>query len=147
MRMEGIQGMLNQETAGWIVGMCALVLLIGLVAKNSILLVDLANQRRSGGMSVDDALADACPTRMRPVLMTSATVILALMPATLGFGAGAETNQPLAVAVAQGEQGCPMGLMVMRAAVTEQVAVAAAAGMEHLPELVAMVAVVRLVLY
>lgn len=85
-----------------IYSMIGLVLLIGLVAKNSILLVDLANQRRGGGMSVDDALADACPTRMRPVLMTSATVILALMPAALGFGAGAETNQPLAVAVIGG---------------------------------------------
>src|SRR6185436_7743493 len=54
-----------------------LVLLIGLVAKNSILLVDLTNQRRDQGMSVDDALSDACPTRMRPVVMTSLTIILA----------------------------------------------------------------------
>jgi HAE1 family hydrophobic/amphiphilic exporter-1 len=82
--------------------MIGLVLLIGLVAKNSILLVDLANQRRSSGMSVDDALRDACPIRMRPVLMTSATLILALIPAALGFGAGAETNAPLSIAVIGG---------------------------------------------
>jgi HAE1 family hydrophobic/amphiphilic exporter-1 len=79
-----------------------LVLLIGLVAKNSILLVDLTNQRRDQGMSVDDALRDACPTRMRPVVMTSLTIILALTPAAIGVGAGAETNKPLSRAVIGG---------------------------------------------
>ena len=85
-----------------IYSMIGLVLLIGLVAKNSILLVDLTNQRREGGMRVDAALRDACPTRMRPVLMTSATIILALFPAALGLGAGSETNQPLSIAVIGG---------------------------------------------
>ncbi len=79
-----------------------LVLLIGLVAKNSILLVDLTNQRRSQGMAVDDALRDACPTRMRPVVMTSLTIMLALLPAAVGLGAGAETNAPLSIAVIGG---------------------------------------------
>jgi HAE1 family hydrophobic/amphiphilic exporter-1 len=82
--------------------MIGLVLLIGLVAKNSILLVDLTNQRRENGMGIDEALSNACPIRMRPVLMTSATVILALLPASLGLGAGAETNQPLSIAVIGG---------------------------------------------
>lgn len=85
-----------------IYSMIGLVLLIGLVAKNSILLVDLTNQRRAEGLRVDAALRNACPIRMRPVLMTSATVILALAPAALGFGAGNETNQPLAIAVIGG---------------------------------------------
>lgn len=85
-----------------IYSMIGLVLLIGLVAKNSILLVDLTNQRREEGMAIDAALQDACPIRLRPVLMTSLTVILALLPAALGFGAGAETNGPLAVAVIGG---------------------------------------------
>jgi HAE1 family hydrophobic/amphiphilic exporter-1 len=85
-----------------IYSMIGLVLLVGLVAKNSILLVDLTNQRRTQGMAVDAALRNACPTRMRPVLMTSATVILALFPAALGLGAGAETNQPLSIAVIGG---------------------------------------------
>jgi HAE1 family hydrophobic/amphiphilic exporter-1 len=85
-----------------IFSMIGLVLLIGLVAKNSILLVDLTNQRRAEGLGVDAALRDACPIRMRPVLMTSATIILALLPAALGFGSGSETNQPLAVAVIGG---------------------------------------------
>jgi HAE1 family hydrophobic/amphiphilic exporter-1 len=85
-----------------IYSMIGLVLLIGLVAKNSILLVDLTNQRRNEGIGIDDALREACPIRMRPVLMTSLTVILALLPAALGLGAGAETNGPLAVAVIGG---------------------------------------------
>ena len=85
-----------------IYSMIGLVLLIGLVAKNSILLVDLTNQRRAEGKGIDAALSEACPIRMRPVLMTSLTVILALLPAALGLGAGAETNGPLAVAVIGG---------------------------------------------
>lgn len=85
-----------------IYSMIGLVLLIGLVAKNSILLVDLTNQRREEGKGIDAALSEACPIRMRPVLMTSLTVILALLPAALGLGAGAETNGPLAVAVIGG---------------------------------------------
>jgi hydrophobic/amphiphilic exporter-1 (mainly G- bacteria), HAE1 family len=85
-----------------IYSMIGLVLLIGLVAKNSILLVDMANQRRDQGLAIDDALRDACPIRMRPVLMTSLTLILALLPAAFGLGAGAETNAPLAVAVIGG---------------------------------------------
>jgi HAE1 family hydrophobic/amphiphilic exporter-1 len=85
-----------------IYSMIGLVLLVGLVAKNSILLIDLTNQLRGQGRSIKDALLTACPIRMRPVLMTSLTVILALLPAALGLGAGADTNGPLAVAVIGG---------------------------------------------
>ncbi len=85
-----------------IYSMIGLVLLVGLVAKNSILLVDLTNQMREQGMGIDEALKEACPIRMRPVLMTSATIILALSPAALGLGAGSDTNGPLAVAVIGG---------------------------------------------
>jgi HAE1 family hydrophobic/amphiphilic exporter-1 len=85
-----------------IYSMIGLVLLIGLVAKNSILLVDLTNQLREQGRAIDEALREACPIRMRPVLMTSLTVILALLPAALGIGAGSDSNGPLAVAVIGG---------------------------------------------
>ncbi len=85
-----------------IFSMIGLVLLIGLVAKNSILLVDLTNQLRDKGASINDALLQACPIRLRPVLMTSMTIILALLPAAFGIGAGAETNGPLSVAVIGG---------------------------------------------
>ena len=91
--------------------MIGLVLLIGLVAKNSILLVDLTNQlidkTKEGGaqitsQQINDALKEACPIRLRPVVMTSLTIILALLPAALGLGAGSETNKPLSVAIIGG---------------------------------------------
>mgnify|MGYP000049952467 FL=1 len=93
----------------WITGnslniysMIGMVLLIGLVAKNSILLVDMTNQLKAAGRKTDQALLEACPIRLRPVLMTSLTLILALMPAALGYGAGSESNGPLAIAVIGG---------------------------------------------
>ncbi|MES2499474.1 MAG: efflux RND transporter permease subunit [Pseudomonadota bacterium] len=82
--------------------MIGLILLIGLVAKNSILLVDLTNQLREKGANINDALREACPIRLRPVVMTSLTIILALLPAALGLGAGSETNKPLSVAIIGG---------------------------------------------
>ena len=85
-----------------IYSMIGMVLLVGLVAKNSILLVDLANQLRVQGKSIDEALLDACPVRLRPVLMTSLTIILAMLPAALGFGTGFEANGPLAVTIIGG---------------------------------------------
>ncbi|KAB7627820.1 efflux RND transporter permease subunit [Alkalilimnicola sp. S0819] len=101
--------MIGGVAALWLTGhtlnifsMIGLVLLVGLVAKNSILLVDMTNQLREQGKSIDQALLEACPVRLRPVLMTSLTVILALLPAALGLGAGADTNGPLSVAVIGG---------------------------------------------
>ncbi|MBI4666437.1 MAG: efflux RND transporter permease subunit [Nitrospinae bacterium] len=85
-----------------IYSMIGLVLLVGLVAKNSILLVDMTNQLRGEGKSIRDALTEACPVRMRPVIMTSMTIILALLPAAVGVGAGADSNAPLAIAVIGG---------------------------------------------
>ena len=64
--------------------------------------MDLTNQMRAQGHDVDAALRIACPVRLRPVLMTSLTVNLALVPAAIGAGPGADTNAPLAVAVIGG---------------------------------------------
>ncbi|MBI5783149.1 MAG: efflux RND transporter permease subunit, partial [Gammaproteobacteria bacterium] len=85
-----------------IFSMIGMILLMGLVAKNSILLVDLTNQYREQGKSVDDALSEACPHRMRPVLITSLTVIAAMTPAVIGLGPGVESNRPLALVVVGG---------------------------------------------
>jgi len=82
--------------------MMGLVLLMGLVAKNSILLIDLTNQRRAQGEGIEEALRQACPLRLRPVLMTSLTMIITMLPTAIGIGAGADTNGPLAVAVIGG---------------------------------------------
>lgn len=79
------------------------ILLMGLVTKNAILLVDRANQlREERGMSVVDALLDAGPTRLRPILMTSATIVLGMMPTAIGDGPGSEFRAPMATAVIGG---------------------------------------------
>ena len=85
-----------------IYSMIGLILLVGLVSKNSILLVDLINRYRQQGMDTSTAIRTACPRRMRPVLMTSLTVVLAMSPAALGVGVGAGQYGPLAVAVIGG---------------------------------------------
>ena len=79
-----------------------LILLMGIVKKNSILLVDFTNQRREAGKNVRDALIEACPTRLRPILMTSFATIVAAIPAALTFGPGAESRAPMAIAVIGG---------------------------------------------
>ena len=79
-----------------------LILLMGIVKKNSILLVDFTNQRRSHGLGARDALLDACPTRLRPIVMTSLSTIAAAIPPALALGPGAETRMPMAIAVIGG---------------------------------------------
>ncbi|MHA7836759.1 MAG: efflux RND transporter permease subunit, partial [bacterium] len=82
--------------------MIGIVLLIGLVTKNSILLVDYANQLRAEGSSAEDAIRCAAPVRMRPVLMTALSMIFGVLPAAIGIGPGSETRAPMAVATAAG---------------------------------------------
>ena len=79
-----------------------ILLLMGIVKKNSILLVDFTNQMRKQGLSTVDALQTACPMRLRPILMTSVATIAAAIPPALAMGPGAETRVPMAVAVIGG---------------------------------------------
>ena len=79
-----------------------LVMLVGLVAKNSILIVEFANQLRAQGLEVIDAVTQAAQTRFRPVLMTALSTIAGILPLALGFGAGGEARAPLGVAVVGG---------------------------------------------
>jgi len=81
-----------------------LILLMGIVKKNSILLVDFTNQVRvhEPALSPRDALLRACPVRLRPILMTSVATIAGAVPAALAFGPGAETRVPMALAVIGG---------------------------------------------
>ncbi len=79
-----------------------ILLLFGLVTKNSILLVDYANQLRREGMDKRSAMRTAAPVRMRPVLMTALSMIFGVLPAALGIGPGAESRAPMAIATAAG---------------------------------------------
>ena len=85
-----------------IYSMIGLILLMGIVKKNSILLVDFTNQMREEGMGVREALQKACPIRLRPILMTSISTIAAAIPPALGLGPGGETRAPMAIAVIAG---------------------------------------------
>lgn len=78
------------------------LLLMGLVAKNSILLIDLTNSYRQSGMNINQALSKACPQRMRPVLMTSCAIILAMLPAAILPGEAASSHKPLAYVIIGG---------------------------------------------
>ena len=80
-----------------------LILLMGIVKKNSILLVEFTNQKRDGGIrDVREALMVACPTRLRPILMTSFATIAGALPPAMAIGPGAETRIPMSVAVIGG---------------------------------------------
>ncbi|NND70839.1 MAG: efflux RND transporter permease subunit, partial [Rhodothermales bacterium] len=79
-----------------------LVMLIGLVTKNSILIVEYANQLREQNVSRIQAVIDASKIRLRPILMTSFATIFGVLPIALGLGAGAEARQPLGIAVVGG---------------------------------------------
>ncbi len=79
-----------------------MILLVGLVAKNSILLVDYANRAHDRGAELLDAALEAGRTRFRPILMTSLTSILGALPLILASGAGAETRRPIGAAVVGG---------------------------------------------
>mgnify|MGYP001269000676 CR=1 FL=1 len=85
-----------------IYSMIGLLLLMGIVKKNSILLVDFTNERRKKGFNVRQALLEACPTRLRPILMTSVSTIAGAIPAAVSVGAGAESIRPMAVVVIGG---------------------------------------------
>jgi CzcA family heavy metal efflux pump len=78
------------------------ILLIGLDVKNGIILIEYIGQLRAGGMPLDEAVVQAGRTRFRPILMTGLTTIFGLLPLAVGFGPGAQMQQPLAIAVIGG---------------------------------------------
>ena len=76
----------------------ALVILIGISTKNSILIVDYANQLRMAGKNIETAVKDACELRFRPIIMTSLSTMIAMMPLVIGnIGPGAGEGSRLAV--------------------------------------------------
>lgn len=85
-----------------IFAMIGIIMLMGLVTKNGILIVEFANQLRSDGRSANDAMLEAGPIRLRPILMTTVAMIAGMIPVALARGDGAETRVPMAVAVIGG---------------------------------------------
>ncbi len=79
-----------------------LLMLLGLAAKNSILLVEYAIERERAGRGQRDALIEACRERARPIVMTTLAMQAGMLPTALGLGVGAEFRQPMAIAVIGG---------------------------------------------
>ncbi len=79
-----------------------MIMLIGLVTKNGILIVEFANQRKAAGLSVRDAVYEAAVARFRPILMTTLSTSLGILPIALALGAGAQSRIPMGIAVIGG---------------------------------------------
>jgi multidrug efflux pump len=85
-----------------IFSMIGLLLLLGIVKKNSIILVDYANVFKAQGLGAREAMEKAGPIRLRPILMTAASTLMAAIPPSLGIGPGSEIRRPMAIAVIGG---------------------------------------------
>ena len=86
-----------------VVVLIGVIMLAGIVVNNAIILVDYINNlRRTKGLAKTDAIKEACEVRLRPILMTTTTTILALLPMAIGFGEGSELRAPMAIAVIGG---------------------------------------------
>ena len=79
-----------------------IIMLIGLVTKNGILLVEFANQRKAAGLERNEAIIDAAVARLRPILMTSLSTILGILPIALALGAGSESRVSMGIAIIGG---------------------------------------------
>jgi HAE1 family hydrophobic/amphiphilic exporter-1 len=82
------------------------LLLLGIVKKNAILQVDYANVLRAKGMPIREAIVEACRTRLRPILMTTAAIIAGLIPTSLGLGIGGQGRAAIAITVIGGQSLC-----------------------------------------
>jgi HAE1 family hydrophobic/amphiphilic exporter-1 len=95
-------GLLITQKAMSIYAMIGLIMLMGLVTKNAILLIDFTLARMRDGKGIIDALTEAGPVRLRPILMTTAAMIFGMLPIAIGHGEGGEARAPMAVAVIGG---------------------------------------------
>jgi HAE1 family hydrophobic/amphiphilic exporter-1 len=93
--------MLGQQTLN-VYSVIGMLLTMGIVMKNSILLVEFTNQLRDQGSGMTEALMEACPIRLRPIMMTTMATLAAALPAVMAFGPGSETRVPMALTVLGG---------------------------------------------
>ena len=95
-------GLLVTQADFGMVSMLGVIFLLGLTNKNAILIVDYIKQLRATGLPRREAILQAGPIRLRPILMTTAATVLGMLPLALGFGAGAELRIPMAIAIMGG---------------------------------------------
>ena len=97
-----VAALLITSTTFNVASFMGLIMVIGIVAKNGILLLDADEKFRASGMTPHDAMLQAAQRRLRPILMTALAAITGMLPLTLGLGAGSQMLQPLAIAVVGG---------------------------------------------
>ena len=105
--------LLMTDTPLSIVAALGAVMLVGIVTKNGIVLIDFINLMRERGVPLYEAIARSCRSRLRPVLMTSLTTILGMVPMALSTGEGAETWRPMGIAVIGGMVFSPIITMII----------------------------------
>ena len=80
------------------ISMMAIIMLVGLVVNNAILILDYANQLTRKGLTMHEALLEACPTKLKPIIMANLATILGMLPMAMGLGSsGAEIRQPMGI--------------------------------------------------
>lgn len=95
-------GLLVTQSDFGVISLLGLIFLLGLLDKNALLLMDSTNQLRQSGCDREEAVIETGAIRLRPIIMTTASTILGMLPIALGWGAGAELRQPMAVAIIGG---------------------------------------------
>lgn len=95
-------GLMITDKAFSLIGFIGLIALIGLVGKNAILLVDYANTLRDRGRDRHDALVEAGPTRLRPIMMTTLALILGMLPVAVALGRGSEFRETIGIVIIGG---------------------------------------------
>jgi HAE1 family hydrophobic/amphiphilic exporter-1 len=97
-----VAGLALTSTSVSVVVLIGAIVLCGVVVNNAIVLVDTINQKRADGIERFDAVKEAARLRLRPILITTLTTVLGLLPLALGFGEGGEMQRPLALTIISG---------------------------------------------
>jgi HAE1 family hydrophobic/amphiphilic exporter-1 len=97
-----VVGLLTTGTTITVIVLIGTIMLVGIVVNNAIVLIDAINRQRRSGVDKQEAIVRAGHIRLRPIVMTTLTTILALLPMAMPFGEGAELRSPLAITVAFG---------------------------------------------
>mgnify|MGYP006278695531 CR=1 FL=1 len=97
-----VLGLFVTGTSLSVMAIVGMLMLAGIVVNNGIVMIDYANQLRRRGKDLKESIVEASTTRMRPIMMTAATTILAMVPLALGLGEGAENWSPMAITVIGG---------------------------------------------
>ena len=100
--LGGIIGLWTIGSSLNIYSQIALIVLIGLAAKNGILIVEFANQLRAEGMKIKEAIITSCRVRLRPILMTSASTVMGVVPLVIATGAGSASRATVGIVIFMG---------------------------------------------